>query len=104
MATLADLKHRIVGQVYDDIIHKTIYSTDASAYKEMPQAVIYPKNVDDLKLIIQFATENKLTIIPRTAGTSLAGQVVGNGLVVDVSRHFNKIIEKTLRSVAFLKQ
>jgi len=93
MATLADLKHRIVGQVYDDIIHKTIYSTDASAYKEMPQAVIYPKNVDDLKLIIQFATENKLTIIPRTAGTSLAGQVVGNGLVVDVSRHFNKIIE-----------
>lgn len=93
MATLADLQHRIEGQVYDDIIHKTIYSTDASAYKEMPKAVIYPKNVDDLKLIIQFATENKLTIIPRTAGTSLAGQVVGNGLVVDVSRHFNKIIE-----------
>ncbi|OFX62589.1 MAG: FAD-binding protein [Bacteroidetes bacterium GWA2_30_7] len=93
MVNFDTLKENLCGSFCDDIIHKTIYSTDASAYKEMPLAVIYPKNSDDLKLIIQFASDNKLTIIPRTAGTSLAGQVVGNGIVVDVSRYFNKIIE-----------
>lgn len=93
MVALADLKQRIKGQVYEDIIHKTIYSTDASAYKEQPLAVIYPVNIADIKSIIKFATENKLTIIPRTAGTSLAGQVVGNGIIVDVSKNFNQILE-----------
>jgi FAD/FMN-containing dehydrogenase/Fe-S oxidoreductase len=59
----------------------------------MPQAVAVPKSVEDLKKLILFARENQTSLIPRTAGTSLAGQVVGKGIVVDVSKNFTKIID-----------
>ena len=72
---------------------RSLYATDASVYQEMPMAVAYPKHESDLKTLIRFAHEQKTSLIPRTAGTSLAGQCVGNGIVVDVSKHFTKIIE-----------
>lgn len=72
---------------------RTLYATDASAYREMPAAVAIPKSVNDLKALISFANQRQIGLIPRTAGTSLAGQVVGNGIIVDVGRHFTKIIE-----------
>ena len=55
-------------------------------------AVAYPKDKTDIKLLIKFATNNQITLIPRTAGTSLAGQCVGSGIVVDVSKYFTKIL------------
>jgi hypothetical protein len=70
-----------------------LYATDASAYREIPMAVARPASVKDIQLLIRFAAENHTTLIPRTAGTSLAGQVVGNGIVVDVSRYFTHVIE-----------
>ena len=69
------------------------YSTDASVYQEKPLAVAIAKNAKDIKELIAFARLQQVTLIPRAAGTSLAGQVVGNGIVVDISKHFNKIIE-----------
>lgn len=69
------------------------YSTDASVYQEKPLAVAIPADIDDIKKLIDFAHNNRITLIPRTAGTSLAGQVVGHGIIMDVSRHFNAIIE-----------
>ena len=69
------------------------YATDASVYQELPLAVSIPHHKMDLQTLIQFADINHLTLIPRTAGTSLAGQVVGSGIVVDVSKFFNKILE-----------
>lgn len=69
------------------------YSTDASVYQEKPLAVALPKNADDIRLLISFALKQKITLIPRAAGTSLAGQVVGNGIVVDISKHFNQVKE-----------
>jgi FAD/FMN-containing dehydrogenase/Fe-S oxidoreductase len=81
------------GETNIDNITRTIYATDASIYREMPLAVTYPATVDDIKKLIHFCNENKIGIIPRAAGTSLAGQVVGNGIVADMSRHFKKIIE-----------
>ena len=72
---------------------RKLYATDASEYQEMPLAVAFPKDDSDVREIILFANENRIGIIPRTAGTSLAGQVVGSGLVVDISLHFNKILE-----------
>ncbi|WP_435354292.1 FAD-binding and (Fe-S)-binding domain-containing protein [Emticicia sp. SJ17W-69] len=72
---------------------RLVYSTDASAYQEKPLAVAIPKSIGDLKHLIAFAKEQKTTLIPRAAGTSLAGQVVGNGIVVDISKNFNKILE-----------
>lgn len=87
------LEKNIKGELYTDELHKIIYATDASVYREIPHGVVYPKDNDDLKIIINFANKNNISLIPRTAGTSLAGQVVGKGLIVDVSRYFNKIIE-----------
>ncbi len=72
---------------------RKLYATDASAYRELPQAVALPKTIDDIISLVNYARENKTALIPRTAGTSLAGQVVGSGIVVDISKHFNQIIE-----------
>ncbi|NIJ55731.1 FAD-binding and (Fe-S)-binding domain-containing protein [Dyadobacter arcticus] len=90
---LGILAKSLEGDLYFDNTMRTLYATDASAYREMPLAVAIPKSEKDLKTLISFATENRISLIPRTAGTSLAGQVVGNGIVVDVSKNFNKIIE-----------
>ena len=70
-----------------------MYATDASDYRELPRAVVYPKNESDIRELVRFASENSISLIPRTAGTSLAGQVVGNGVVVDMSSHMNSILE-----------
>ena len=70
-----------------------MYATDASDYKEVPQAVVYPEHEADIRELVRFASENSISLIPRTAGTSLAGQVVGNGMVVDMSRHMTGILE-----------
>ncbi|WP_343531440.1 FAD-linked oxidase C-terminal domain-containing protein [Pedobacter sp.] len=72
---------------------KLVYSTDASVYQEKPLAVAVPKTTADIKVLIDFANEHHLTLIPRAAGTSLAGQVVGNGLIVDISKYLNQILE-----------
>ena len=81
------------GDVFTDEKMRILYSTDASLYRKLPLAVVYPKNNQDLKNIILFCINNKTSIIPRTAGTSLGGQCVGEGIVVDVSRYMNKILE-----------
>ena len=72
---------------------RLVYSNDASEYQEIPSAVAIPKTIDDIKKLIQFAREQQQTLIPRAAGTSLAGQVVGSGIIVDISKHFTQILE-----------
>ncbi|MEZ4886543.1 MAG: FAD-linked oxidase C-terminal domain-containing protein [Chitinophagales bacterium] len=90
---LQKLQKSLEGDLHFDKMMRSIYATDASVYRELPLAVAIPKNTDDLKKIIEFARQNKTSIIPRTAGTSLAGQCVGDGIVVDVSKHFTKILK-----------
>ena len=90
---LQQLAADLEGELFFDTTMRTLYATDASAYREMPLAVAIPTSVSDLKKLIQFARSEKTSLIPRTAGTSLAGQVVGNGIVVDVSRTFTQILE-----------
>jgi FAD/FMN-containing dehydrogenase/Fe-S oxidoreductase len=90
---LQKLSRALQGNLYFDKMMRTLYATDASSYRELPLAVAIPKTHEDLSILIQFANENNTSLIPRTAGTSLAGQVVGNGIIVDVSKHFNKILE-----------
>ncbi|WP_298763853.1 FAD-binding and (Fe-S)-binding domain-containing protein [uncultured Polaribacter sp.] len=89
---LKNLNNSLSGDVLFDNLHKTLYATDASVYRKIPLAVAYPKDEKDIKILIDFASKNNITLIPRTAGTSLAGQCVGDGIVVDVSKHFTKII------------
>ncbi len=90
---LTDLKLHFQGDIFTDELNKIIYATDASAYREIPAAIALPANRQDLLALIQFARQQNITLIPRAGGTSLAGQVVGNGIVVDISRHLNRILE-----------
>lgn len=90
---LTALASRLRGDLHTGTAMRTLYATDASAYREMPLAVAFPRDKEDLKRLIQFAKESGTSLIPRTAGTSLAGQVVGKGIIVDVSRHFTNITE-----------
>lgn len=90
---ISHLKKMLDGEILTDKATKIRYATDASVYYEEPRAVIIPQNNDDIKQIVNYAAEHKLPLIPRTAGTSLAGQVVGDGIVVDISKHFGNIIE-----------
>ncbi len=82
-----------MGDIFMDPSMLLLYSTDASAYKEEPIAVIRPKTNEDIQKVIIFCNQHKIPLIPRTAGTSLAGQVVGNGIIVDVSKYLTRIIE-----------
>ena len=80
-------------KIYSDSLHKIAYATDASAYREIPKGVAYPETVQDIQDLISLAARKGTHLIPRAGGTSIAGQVVGDGIVVDVTRHFNHILE-----------
>ena len=90
---LKHLQPQFKGDIFTDETMRLLYATDASAYREIPLAVVRPKDKEDIRLLIQFANEYKTSLIPRTAGTSLAGQVVGNGIIVDVSKYMCRILE-----------
>ena len=90
---IKDLKSKLSGDLYVDDLMKSLYATDASVYRMLPLAVAYPKNKEDIRQLIQFAKTHKTSLIPRAAGTSLAGQCVGKGIVVDVSKYLTKILE-----------
>lgn len=97
MSTMKEKLKKLAGQLDGELFYdktmRTLYATDASAYRELPLAVAIPKTLDDIRALISFANTEHTSLIPRTAGTSLAGQVVGSGIVVDVSKHFNHILE-----------
>jgi FAD/FMN-containing dehydrogenase/Fe-S oxidoreductase len=95
---LDQLRDKFSGELYyQDTTHhlamKNVYATDASVYQEQPLAVAIPRTATDLQQLIRFASEQSITLIPRAAGTSLAGQVVGKGIVTDISKYFTSILE-----------
>lgn len=79
--------------LHTDSLHRIAYATDASAYREIPEGVAYPETEDDIVALIELAHERHTHLIPRAGGTSIAGQVVGSGIVVDISKHFKRILE-----------
>ncbi len=89
---LQDFQQLFNGEFHTDSLHKMLYSTDASVYRKTPLAVAFPKNIRGIKQLVSFAENNNVPLIPRTAGTSLAGQCVGEGIVVDVSKYLNRIL------------
>ena len=92
-SALQQLKSRLTGEVRDDRVSRLLYATDASLYEVMPVAVAMPKTTDDLKAIVQVCRQWHMPLVPRAAGTSLAGQTVGPGLVVDTGRYLTRIHE-----------
>ncbi|MBK8966585.1 MAG: FAD-binding protein [Lewinellaceae bacterium] len=93
MQLLQTLAQQLEGELHTDELLRRLYATDASIYRELPLAVAYPKHKADVQTLVRFAGKNGLSLIPRSAGTSLAGQCVGSGIVVDISRYMTKVLE-----------
>lgn len=98
LSDFTELQEQLKGKIYFDnsTEHnaiKVLYATDASVYQEKPIAVAIPQDNTDIQLLVKFAHKHTITLIPRCAGTSLAGQVVGKGIVVDTSKYFNNVLE-----------
>ena len=88
-----ELQNTVSGEILYDELSLGMYSTDASIYQIKPIAIVLPRNEDDIKSAIKVAFDNGITILPRGAGTSLAGQTVGKSIILDFSKHMNSIIE-----------
>ena len=79
--------------ILNDAHTLTAYATDASAYREMPKGVCFPRTIEDIQSLVQQVSRQGSFVIPRAAGTSLAGQVVGSGIVADISRYMNHVLK-----------
>lgn len=85
--------HRALdGRSTDALTMRQSYATDASEYQELPLAIVTPASEVDVELVLAFARRHGLGVIPRGGGTSLAGQVVGGGIVLDFSHRMNRIL------------
>ncbi|MDH5328087.1 MAG: FAD-binding protein [Gammaproteobacteria bacterium] len=86
------LQQQLQGELLTDDVSRMLYATDASMYEILPLGVVRPKSLQDCLTLVRFAYEFDIPLIPRSAGTSLAGQAVGDALIVDCSRHLTRII------------
>ena len=87
------LRRTLDGQVAFDDYSRHLFSRDASMYAIEPIGVVFPRDADDVAAVVSTAGEFGVPVLPRGAGTSLAGQTVGQAIVMDLSRHMNRIIE-----------
>jgi FAD/FMN-containing dehydrogenase/Fe-S oxidoreductase len=87
-----DLRGLMAGEVRCDDLFTQLYATDASIYELRPLGVVRPRTVDDVAVLVRYAAENHLPLHARGAGTGLAGESLGRGLIVDFSRYFRHIL------------
>ena len=87
------LSDALAGEVRFDLYSKALYSTDASLYQIQPIGVVIPKDRQDIIKTVQIASEHNVPILPRGGGTSLAGQSVGEAIVLDMSKYMNQLLE-----------
>ena len=87
------LRGQIRGEIRKNLVDRTIYSTDASNYRILPEAVVIPKNHQDVEIAISEASARNIPVTVRGAGTSLAGQAVGKGIILDLSKYMNRVID-----------
>ncbi len=92
-AVVARLRSTVRGSVADDVGTRALYSSDASNYRVLPGAVVAPRDADDLAAVVALAAEAGVPLTMRGAGTSIAGNAIGPGLVVDTSRHMAGILD-----------
>ena len=76
-----------------DTLTRRLYATDASLYEEIPSGVSFPASADDIRMLVERSIDQNFSITARSAGTSLAGQTTGDGVIMDVSRHMTRIVE-----------
>ncbi|NLF64195.1 MAG: FAD-binding protein [Chloroflexi bacterium] len=90
---LQTLSGRVSGDLRRDDITRLLYSTDASIYQVVPHAVLIPRTEEDVHAAVELAAGRQMPLLPRTSGSSLAGQAVNEALVIDFTRHLNQVLE-----------
>jgi len=90
--TASDLRGIISGEVFADILHRAAYSTDASIYSIVPCCVAAPRDVEDVAAVVQYASECGISVVGRGAGSGVAGESLCSGIVLDMTRHMNRIL------------
>src|SRR4051794_29229914 len=88
-----DLRGVLRGEVLFDDISRSLYATDASIFEVRPLGIVTPQDEDDVRALVRYAAEHEIPLIPRGAGTGVAGESLGSGLVVDLSRHLRSILD-----------
>src|SRR2546430_9187417 len=88
-----DLKGILRGDILCDDLSRILYSTDASLFEVRPLGVAVPRDEEDACAVVRYAAEHGVPLVPRGAGTGLAGESLGGGLVVDTSRHLRAVLE-----------
>ena len=88
---IEDLTAVLQGEIRCDPLTASMYSTDGSLYQMQPLGVVFPRHRDDVVALVRYAAQEKIHLIPRGAGTGLAGESLGQGLVIDFSRHMRQI-------------
>ena len=91
-----ELSQNISGEVRFDDMSRALWSTDASIYQIKPVGVVLPRSEEDIIATLELASKNDVTILPRGGGTSLAGQTVGNSVIVDFSKYMRNVVELNL--------
>ncbi|MCA9099320.1 MAG: FAD-binding oxidoreductase, partial [Planctomycetaceae bacterium] len=87
-----DLAGLLKGELRIDPLTRAMYATDASLYQMLPYGVLIPKDRDDVLTVVKYCDEMKIPLVPRGAGTGVAGSAIGNGLVIDFSRSMREIV------------
>ncbi|MFN2234817.1 MAG: FAD-binding oxidoreductase, partial [Anaerolineales bacterium] len=90
---LNELQKQAAGELRTDLYSRILYSTDASLYQVMPYGVLFPKSTDDLQAAVELAAKYKIPLLPRTSGSSLAGQAVNEALAIDMTTHLDQVLE-----------
>jgi FAD/FMN-containing dehydrogenase/Fe-S oxidoreductase len=88
-----DLKGLIKGELLFDDLSRVLYSTDASIFEAKPLGVAVPRDEEEVQNLVRYAYEHRIPLLPRGAGTGLAGESLGTGLVIDLSRHFQSVLD-----------
>src|SRR5262245_66292492 len=86
------LRRHVAGEVRFDDTARRLYSTDASVYQVRPLGVVLPRTADDVRSVVQIAAEARVPVTPRGGGTSLSGQSIGPGIVLDCSKYLNAVV------------
>ncbi len=86
------LRNNVAGEIRTDKVTRVLFSTDASIYQMEPLGVFFPRDVDEISACVQLANEYKIPVVPRGSGSGLAGQAIGSGLIIDCSRHLDRLI------------
>ncbi len=88
-----ELRQRLAGEVRFDSYSRVLYSTDASIYEIEPKGVVVPRRAEDIQATVEIASQHSIPVVPRGAGTSIVGNAIGPGIVIDCSKYLNQILE-----------